>query len=317
MNVVASNKIELSEKYLEEALLLAIHKAEEYHGATAPNPPVGAVCLSVEGEVLALCAHEKAGTPHAEAKAITECVERGIANKVHTVVVTLEPCNHFGRTPPCTEAIIRLAAEGNLKRVAFGVSDPNPKVTGRGADRLKSEGLEVIDMAHPKAKELIAPFKHWITTGAPWVTLKRAFDARGSMIPPVGTKTFSSPEALKFAHELRKQADAILTGSGTVLADLPEFTVRHVKDHPQKTRWLIVLDKRGRVPTSWISEREANGFKYHRSSTPEEALQFLGERGVMEVLVEAGPQVAEYFLSHNLWNKDVIITPTGIEVAHR
>jgi diaminohydroxyphosphoribosylaminopyrimidine deaminase/5-amino-6-(5-phosphoribosylamino)uracil reductase len=315
--VPAQNKIELTDNYLEAALEIAIRKAEEYHGATAPNPPVGAVCLSAAGEILALSAHEKAGTPHAEAKAIAECIERGMANKVHTLVITLEPCNHFGRTPPCTEAIIRLAAEGNLKRVAFGVSDPNPKVAGRGADRLKSVGLEVIDMANAKAKELIAPFRHSITSGTPWVTLKRAFDAQGSMIPPLGAKTFSSPEALKFAHELRKQADAILTGSGTVLADLPEFTVRHVKDHPQKIRWLVVLDKRSRVPTSWISEREANGFNCHISNTPEEALRFLGEQGVMEVLVEAGPKVSEYFLSNNLWNKDVKITPAGIDVQLR
>ena len=308
------NKIQFSDNYLDEALEIAISKAEEYHGATAPNPPVGAVCLGAEGEILAVCAHEKAGTPHAEAKAIAECAERGISNRIHTLVITLEPCNHFGRTPPCTEAIIKLAAQGNLKRVAFGVSDPNPKVAGRGAERLKSEGLEVIDMDNPKAKELIAPFRHWITTGRPWVTLKRAFDERGSMIPPAGKKTFSSPEALKFAHELRKQSDGILTGSGTVLADLPEFTVRHVNDHPDKTRWLVVLDRRGRVPSSWILEREGSGFKYHRSSSPEEALQFLGQHGVMEVLVEAGPLVSDYFLDKKLWNKSVTITPEGIKV---
>lgn len=301
----------------DEAIKLAVSVAMDFRGATSPNPPVGAVALDKEGRVLSVKAHEKAGTGHAEAKVLEECREKGLLNVIDTLVITLEPCNHHGRTPPCTESILRAFKEGSLRKVLFGTTDPNPKVAGNGAARLRAAGLEVHNLRDVDSEKLIEAFSCWIKTGRPFVTLKMAFDKSGSMIPPVGQKTFSSPAALTFAHELRRQSDAILTGSGTILADLPEFTVRHLKDHLNKARWLAVLDRRGRVPISWISEREKVGFKYYRGVSVEETLQFLGEQGVLEVLVEAGPEVSGFFLDKNLWNRKAVITPDGIEVIYQ
>lgn len=320
------------ESVIRPALRLALQEARKYEGATAPNPPVGATGLDSKGQVLSVQAHTRAGTGHAEAKVIEDCRERGLLDQLHTLVITLEPCNHRGRTGPCTEAILqtRQSQTGRgIQRVFFGVVDPNPRVAGQGAKRLQDAGIETHLLSDPDCEELIAPFGKWITTGLPWVTLKTAYNAENSMIPPPGQKTFSSPEALRFAHELRRATDAILTGSGTVLADLPEFTVRLVPDHPGKSRWLVVLDRRGRTPQTWIQDREKAGFRVYIApgvkKSPEslpdstndaldEALRFLGSQGVLNVLVEGGPALTQTIINRSLWDRHVVITPQGIEI---
>jgi diaminohydroxyphosphoribosylaminopyrimidine deaminase/5-amino-6-(5-phosphoribosylamino)uracil reductase len=132
------------------------------------------------------------------------------------------------------------------------------------------------------------------------------------MIPPPGQKTFTSESSLRFAHELRRRADAILTGSGTVLADDPEFTVRRVPDHTVvaqglKPRRLVVLDRGGRVPRGWLKRAEKLGFDVWLRGDAREALNELGSSGALEVLVEAGPSVSEFFLSQSLWDEHVLI----------
>lgn len=290
---------------LEIAMRLALEKASAYVGSTAPNPPVGAAALDAEGRVLAVCAHERAGDGHAEAQALKQCEREGTLSRLHTMVVTLEPCNHQGRTPPCSEGLIA----AGVKRVVFGAKDPNPKVAGNGETRLKSAGIEVVSgLLRPECESLIEPFAHWCLTGLPYVTIKTAYDRTGSMIPPAGSKTFTSADSLKLAHGLRKRADAILTGSGTVLADRPELTVRHVPDHPGKRRHLVVLDRRGRVPADWVEEAHARGFEVRIEGDLESALKYLGKLGVLEVLVEAGPTLTQALLSSGLWNRHVVIT---------
>lgn len=290
---------------------LAIEEASRFLGATAPNPPVGAVILDVDGNVLSVGAHVGAGSPHAEVCALKKI--SGL-QKPHSLIVTLEPCNHFGKTPPCTEAIL---ASG-IRRVVIGALDPNPNVLGGGTRRLKLVGLEVVEgVLQKECEALIRPFSHWIRTGLPWVTLKRVFNREGSMIPPKGQKTFSSPDSLQLAHELRRRADALLTGSGTVLADLPEFTVRQVPDHSisgkQKKRVLMVVDRRGRVPADWIKDREAAGFTVCIEKDVKQALQFLGEKGCLEVLVEAGPALSGFILEQGIWNQEILIRQNAIE----
>lgn len=301
------------------AMKLALLEAQKFEGATAPNPPVGCVLLGRHGNALSVAAHQKAGTLHAEALAIKQCAEREL---IHTVVVTLEPCNHTGRTGPCTEAILSTHA----KNVWIGMADPNPNVAGGGADRLRKAGLNVQFMNRadaPKLKSdlqrLIAPFAKRATQGLPWVTIKQAINAQGSMIPPTGQKTFTSQSSLILAHQLRRRADAIITGSGTVLADDPHFTVRLVEDFANKQRHLVLFDRRHRVPQTYLDAAIERSFKISFADDLLQALKHLSEQGALEVLVEAGPSLTQSFFDSNLWDEHVLITkddPDQIQVIH-
>jgi diaminohydroxyphosphoribosylaminopyrimidine deaminase / 5-amino-6-(5-phosphoribosylamino)uracil reductase len=290
------------------AMKLALLEAQKFEGATAPNPPVGCVLLDKEGTVLSIAAHQKAGTLHAEALAIKNC---DTTELIHTVVVTLEPCNHTGRTGPCTEAILSTPT----KNVWIGMEDPNRLVAGGGADRLRKAGLNVQFLNEadaPKLKSdlqrLIAPFAKRAFQGLPWVTIKQAVDTQGSMIPPAGQKTFTSQSSLILAHQLRRRSDAIITGSGTVLADDPHFTVRLVEDIAGKHRHLVLFDRRRRVSQSYLDAATARGFKISFANDLLSTLKNLSEQGMLEVLVEAGPSLTQSFLDSNLWDEHVLIT---------
>ncbi len=302
-----------------DALKKALEIGRIYEGATSPNPPVGAAAMNREGKIISLQAHTQAGTPHAEAKVIQDLRDRGLLSEVHTLVITLEPCNHMGRTPPCTEVIL----SAQIPRVLYGTSDPNPKVAGRGAERLRDAGIEVAECEGPLNEdciELIAAFSHWAKTGMPYVIVKTAH-RKGtsgqitpqSMVPPSGHKTFTSQTSLQFAHQLRKRADAILTGSGTVLTDLPQFTVRQVKDHElvktgQKPRILVIFDRKKRVPESYLRAAQQRGFEVWIRTDIKDTLRELGQRGALTTLVEAGPELTQSILSSGFWNKHVVIT---------
>ncbi len=311
------------------ALGLAIDAAGRFRGATAPNPTVGCCLLDADGHVLALDAHRRAGTAHAEAGAIALARAAGTAGRIHTVVVTLEPCDHHGRTPPCTEAILSTPA----RRVVIGAVDPNPAVAGGGAGRLARAGLDVLmardlEAALPgcaalaaACRALIAPFGKRAATGRPFVTVKQALDRSGSMIPPPGARTFTSEPALRLAHALRRRADAVLTGSGTVLADDPGFDVRRVPDHPGRRRQLAVLDRRGRVPRAWLEAAASRNLDAFAVDDLGSALDRLGAAGALEVLVEAGPAVLASVAAAELWDEWVVIRkgegPDRAEVRRR
>lgn len=290
---------------------LALAEARAFEGATAPNPPVGCVLLDAEGRVLATGAHRRAGSAHAEAAAIATARANGVADRIDTIVVTLEPCNHHGRTPPCTEAILQTPA----RHILVGAADPNPKVKGGGAERSRAAGLTVSFLQeaqepalHAALQRLIAPFAKRTTQGLPWLTVKQAINRAGTMVPPPGQKTFTSLSSLRFAHELRRRADAIITGSGTILADDPHFTVRHVADVPGKRRKLVLFDRRRRVPRGYIEAATARGFDCVFADEMEPALRALAESGVMEALVEAGPQLTAAILASPHWDEHVTIT---------
>ena len=307
----------------------ALDEAAVYAGSTAPNPPVGCVLLDAAGRLLAAAAHRRAGEAHAEARAITAAQDLGLASAIHTVVVTLEPCNHTGRTPPCTDAIAATPA----RHIVIGAVDPNPGVTGGGAARLAAAGFavtSVADLADPlapalaaDAARLIAPFAKRVTTGQPFITIKQALDETGSMIPPPGARTFTSDASLTLAHSLRRRADAILTGSGTVLADDPAFTVRRVADFPGKRRRLVLADRRHRVPAAYLEAARQRGFEVEVSDDLATSLARLGADGALEVLVEAGPTLTGYMLASGLWDEHVRITRHGaadgtdhVEIRH-
>lgn len=300
----------LSDAALQAGMRAACAAARRWLGATAPNPPVGAAALDAHGGIIAVAAHQRAGEGHAEALLLRQLQARGQIAAVHTLCVTLEPCNHHGRTPPCTEAI--LAA--GIRRVAIGVRDPNPAVAGGGAARLQAAGVAVRQGVEAElCAQLLYAFAHSVTVGKPWLTVKRALDAQGGMIPPPEQKTFTSPAALKLAHRLRKRADAILTGSGTILADNPCFTVRHVPDHPGKQRILAILDRRRRVPADYLAAAQARGFVPVLYDAPEAALTDLAARGVRDVLAEAGPQLSASLLKSPFWTQDIVIQAGGDE----
>lgn len=309
----------LSAGIIADAFARAIAAATDYAGATLPNPPVGCALLDASGEILAVEAHRKAGDLHAEARAIAACRAAGTVDRIHTVVVTLEPCNHHGRTPPCTEAILSTPA----RAVWIAETDPNPRVEGGGAARLAAAGLSVrllSELNHPNAtrlvadadaERLIAPFAKWTTTGLPFVTVKQALDETGSMIPPAGNKTFTSEASLTLAHRMRRRADAILTGSGTILADSPEFTVRRLPEHPGKTRILAILDRSGRVPADYLAGAARRGLRPVLFTDIGDALSRLGAEGVHEVLIEAGPTLTAAILSTDIWDEHVAIKKAG------
>lgn len=288
----------LSESTLNETMHLACAEARKWLGATAPNPPVSAAALDSTGQILGLTAHQKAGELHAEAQLIEQCRNQGTLSKIDTLCITLEPCNHHGRTPPCTEAIIK----AGIKRVAIGTRDPNPQVAGGGIDYLRQAGIEIVaGINADECNQLIVAFTHTVRTGKPWLTLKRAFDRHGSMIPPKGKKVFTSQGSLRFAHRLRKKADALLTGSGTILADNPEFTVRDVPDYHGKRRWLAVLDRRRRVSENYIQAAYQRGLDVVIYQDIDEALSDLARKGARDVLVEAGIALSQAILDRGIW----------------
>ncbi len=309
---------------------MALAEAEMYVGATAPNPPVGCVLLDKDGAILAQAAHVRAGALHAEAAAIQACRLAGVAERIHTALVTLEPCSHTGRTPPCTEALLSTPVQA----VWVGALDPHPRAPGAGFARLTGANVSlgmIADLAHPDAASLadaaarlIAPFAKWSRTGRPWVLIKTALDAQGGMIPPPGATTFTSPTSLAAAHRLRRSCEAIITGSGCILADDPAFTVRLIADHPGRRRRLAILDRRGRTPDVYLRRAAERSLDASIHTDLDALLDELGAAGVLSALVEAGPTLRQAFLDRALWDEEVIFrsspdheAPDVVEVRRR
>lgn len=203
----------------EQMMLAAIEQAGR--ARPSPNPPVGAVIVNADEEIIARAHHLEAGEEHAEIIALREA---GEAAKGATLYVTLEPCNHDGRTEPCVDSI--LAA--GVKRVVIGCKDPNPHVQGGGAERLEEAGLEVlVGVAGTKARRLIKPWAKFITSGVPHVSLKLALSLDGRIASRSGvSKWVTGPEARVKVQQLRSLHDAVAVGIGTALADDPRLTVR-------------------------------------------------------------------------------------------
>lgn len=310
----------IDQDQIARGFALALAEARLFEGATAPNPAVGCVLLDAAGQVLAVAAHY--GLPHAEARAIAQARDAGVAGRIDTVLVTLEPCHHVGRTGPCSAAILATPA----RALWYGVADPNPQAAG-GAAHLRAAGLTVRSLAelqHPQALalqaqavRLAAPFVMRVTQARPFVTVKQALNAAGDMIPPVGQKTFTGPAALRLAHELRRRADAIVTGSGTILADAPEFTVRHVADFAGKSRILCILDRRGRVDLAYQTAARARGFRVMIAQDMSAALRDLAGLGCNEVLVEAGPSLLAAVQDMGCWDEWVTIAQPNDHISIR
>jgi diaminohydroxyphosphoribosylaminopyrimidine deaminase / 5-amino-6-(5-phosphoribosylamino)uracil reductase len=315
---------------IARAFHAALTDAARHMGATAPNPPVGCAILDARGEILTVAAHHRAGAPHAEALALRQCAQAGLMDRAAVAVVTLEPCNHTGRTGPCSEAILA----SPIRTVWVGAADPNPRVAGGGAARLRAAGCAVhvlddvpADPGDPATvagapelaaacRALIAPFVHWSRTGRAWLTVKQAVDATGSMIPAAGRTTFTSDAALTLAHRLRRATDAVVTGSGTVLADRPALDVRRVSDHADRAaRLLVVCDRRGRVPGDWRAAAMKRGFDVRICEDLALLPDMLGAAGALWALVEAGPGLLDALGVAGLWDDwlTIRVGPDGTE----
>jgi diaminohydroxyphosphoribosylaminopyrimidine deaminase/5-amino-6-(5-phosphoribosylamino)uracil reductase len=290
-------------------MTLAAAEAEHATGSNAPNPPVGAVLVK-EGRILGIGVHRWIGVDHAEVVAIRQARKQHgpTAARGATLYVTLEPCNHQGRTPPCTEAVL----EAGIERVVFGVRDPNPNVNGAGAARLKAAGVEVVEgVAQDLCRRLILPFEKHLKTGLPWlvhkIALRETDDGKLTMIPVKGSKTFTSFESLREAHLERRRSDAILTSVGTVLTDDPQLNVRHLPDHEGKQRFLALISQSGRTaPPAWCERQRGLGFEIVYFKNLREALVGLGKRGVLRVLAEAGPNLSDAIVQEKIWDERLV-----------
>ena len=225
--------------FMRRALELALTAV----GSTSPNPPVGAVVVR-DGRIVGEGNTQPAGEDHAEIVALRQAGELARGS---TLYVTLEPCSHQGRTPPCTDAIVA----AGVSEVHVSVVDPNPLVRGKGLDQLRGSGIEVrFGDGREEAEALIAPHAKYITTGTPLVTAKFAMSLDGKIATRTGdSKWISSEESRRFVHALRAQSDAIMVGIGTVLADDPLLTARDGDGAPlprQPVR--VIVDSRGRLP---------------------------------------------------------------------
>ncbi len=304
-----------------ERMRAAIEEARKAN--PGPNPPVGALVIGANGELVSSAHHVRAGDEHAEVLALRAA---GEAARGGTLYVTLEPCNHQGRTPPCVDAILK----AGLKRVVISCIDPNPSVEGGGAQRLSQAGIDVdVGIAAGEAKPLIAAWTKFITTGTPHVSLKLALSLDGRIATRSGaSKWVTGPEARAKVQELRAMHDAVAVGIGTALADDPRLTVRDDAFQLHgRTPTRIVFDTRLRLPlhsrlvqtarevaTVVFTGAEAPaaeeqalldaGCNVIRVATSAEgrvdvveALRQLARQGVVSLLVEGGAELAGSLLA--------------------
>lgn len=262
----------------------ALELAESVRGRTAPNPPVGAVVVR-DGEIVGEGRHVAAGQPHAEALALARAGARARGATLH---VTLEPCCHVGRTPPCVDAI--LAA--GVAEVRYAVDDPDPRVNGGGARRLAEAGVAVVpgDEAE-RATGLLRGYLKRQRHGLPWVTAKYAMTLDGKTATRTGdARWISGEESRAWVHLLRDRADAVMVGIGTVLADDPRLTVRPApSDGRQPLR--VVVDSRLRVPldSTLVAELGSGTLvAYGEAHVPASRLAPLIERGVSVLPLPVG-----------------------------
>jgi diaminohydroxyphosphoribosylaminopyrimidine deaminase/5-amino-6-(5-phosphoribosylamino)uracil reductase len=326
---VPKDKIMTDEFYMKRALSLA-RKGE---GRTSPNPMVGAVIVK-KGCIIGEGYHRKFGENHAEINAInsaTEFMDGAI------IYVTLEPCSHYGKTPPCVDRII----ESGAQRVVIGVLDPNPVVSGKGIKKLNDNGIAThIGVLEDECRDLNEKYFKYMTTKIPFVTLKYAQTIDGRIASSTGhSKWISSQESLRFAHKLRARHDAVLVGADTVIKDDPELTVRLIKG---RNPLRVIVDSTIKIPYNARILKDQENAKTLVATTSQSSvgrrsklkemgvetlivgvndegrvdhrklLAELGKRGVSSVLVEGGSKIITSFVRENLSDRLVVITAPKI-----
>ncbi len=320
---------EIHEFWMNEALELA----SEGKGSVSPNPMVGCIIIDGDGNKIGQGYHKKFGEAHAEVNAIASVKDKRKLNGA-TVYVTLEPCSHTGKTPPCADML----TEYPLKKVVVAMKDPNPKVNGSGIRILKNAGIEVeVGVLEKEAEKLNEFFIHHQNFGRPFITLKIAQTVDGFLAAADGdSQWISGKQSRKKVHEWRAEYDAVMVGRTTAMADNPGLTVRHVKGRQPKR---IVIDGPFELPRSldlfsdkhekktiiltWnkeASQDEAdpmlkvlaqNYFRGEIIQTPKldghvdlrEAFKMLAQNGISSILVEGGQQLSSALIKQGLVDK--------------
>lgn len=326
----------------EDFMLRAIHAGRRTRGATGANPAVGCVIVK-EGDILAAAATAEGGRPHAETIALGMAAE---AARGATAYITLEPCCHHGRTPPCADALI----EAGITRVVTGEEDPDPRVSGGGHGRLREAGIEVVEhVLRDEVRHELRGFLSRFDNKRAYVTLKLAISADGKIAERPGQPTaITGPEVKARVHLLRARVDAIMVGVSTVLADDPELTcrlpgllgrspVRIVSDSRLSIPLCSKLVKSARQVPVWVmtletadaaraAALEAEGVEVIRCNATAygkvdlaDLLQKLAERGIGHVLAEGGAHMARALMEADLVDEALLFTspakigPTGLD----
>ncbi|MFC7060867.1 bifunctional diaminohydroxyphosphoribosylaminopyrimidine deaminase/5-amino-6-(5-phosphoribosylamino)uracil reductase RibD [Halobacillus seohaensis] len=303
---------------------MAIEMAKATVGQTSPNPSVAAVVVR-DNQVVGMGIHVKAGEPHAEVHALKMAGEKADGADIY---VTLEPCSHYGQTPPCAQAVI----DAGIKRTIIASHDPNPKVSGRGVRMMKTAGIEVkTAVLKEEADELNRSFFHFIQTQHPYVRLKSAISMDGKIATSTGeSQWITGEEARLDGHRYRHQSAAILVGINTVMMDNPKLTTRLEGGGKHPVR--IVLDTKLRIPISsqlvqdttaltWIftgsdiTEEQLAPFEEFshveiiklekRQIEVDAVLRYLGERKITSLLIEGGATIADAFVRAGCVNEVV------------
>ena len=317
----------------EAAMAEAVALGERGRFTAAPNPWVGSVVVGADGQVVGRGFHRRAGEPHAEVHALRDAGERA---RGATVYVTLEPCAHHGRTPPCAPALV----EAGVGRVVVAVLDPDEQVAGRGIEILRAAGISVeVGVGAETAARSLAPYLHHRRTGRPLCLLKTAASLDGRTAAADGTSQWiTGPEARADAHRLRAESGAVVVGAGTALADQPSLTFRNLEfEHgltpSQPLR--VLLDAAGRVPatgplfdlglaptlvlTTADADAETRRAWVGAGADVEEvprtdgvdlgaALDLLGRRGILQAMVEGGATLHGALLRAGLADRLVVYT---------
>jgi len=303
---------------IDRFMKLALRESEKGRGFTEPNPMVGAVVVK-NGRILACGHHRRYGQEHAERMALATVEEPGT-----TLYVTLEPCAHHGKTPPCTDIIL----EKRVKKVVAAMEDPNPLVSGKGLAALRRHGVAVeVGVMRAQAAEINRHYLHYITTGLPWVALHAGLSLDGKMTDRNGRSQWITSElSRRLSHSLRGEFSAILAGRGTASADNPQLTVRE-EAWREKTLFRVVLDSRNTLPADlhifepqpqfplilFSSRRAADQRprceRHFFVDEAEDGLDFrqiltqLGRLGIASLFVEGGGGVLDSLLRRQLFDE--------------
>lgn len=288
---------------------IAIEEAKKGFGKVNPNPLVGAVIVK-DNEIISKGYHEFYGGRHAEVMAIDNARKKGLSVENTTMYVTLEPCHHWGKTPPCVDRIIK----EKLKKVVIAMKDPNEKVAGKSINKLKDNGIEVeVGILEEESKNMNQIFLKYITKNIPYVLLKFAMSLDGFIYPfTIKNKIISNKKVNYYVHELRNIYSSILIGYNTLEKDNPKLTsripngnnpVRIILDNElksygknydifsEKGNCIIINSKRNEV-------KENVEFIKNDSQNPEKILKILGEKEIDSVIIEGGANIIEQFLTY-------------------